>query len=391
MRKKFVITQYQNKIFSMLTDGPKESRIELYEKEEETLLDGVYVARVRDLVPNIGAAFVEIAPRTACYFSLKENPDPIFLNRKNTAKVCQGDLLLVQIKKAGVRTKAPVASCQIGLIGNYLGLTREQAGRVGVSRKIKDAARCDALRFLLLPFVCEDYGFIVRTDAAEAADDEILSEMERLRSEYAELLHKASSRPAFTLMRRAESPLLRDIKAFRLTKEDEIVTDLPDVFDELSGYALGSPVRLYADPALPLIKTYDMERRLEQALSPRVWLRSGGYLIIEPTEALTVIDVNTGKYDGSGKDREQTFLKTNLEACDEIARQLILRNLSGIIIVDFINLTKPSDRSLIEARMKELLLEDPVKAVFVEFTKLDLMEITRKKIRKPLYEAVKSN
>lgn len=391
MSKKLVITGYNNKIFSMLFHEQKEIRLELYDTDEEILPGDIYTARVRDLVPNIGAAFVEIAPKTVCYFSLKENPEPIFLNRKNTPKVCQGDLLLVQIKKAAAKSKASVVSSKITLSGKYLALTREQPRFVGVSRKIKNRALCDKLKALVLPYVNEDYGFIVRTDAEDASDEEILSELQELKSEYEELLNRAASRPAFTLMKKAESPMLADIKSYRLTDDDEIVTDLRDIYEELSGCLPGISVRLYEDALLPLIKAYDMEHKLEMALKPRVWLKSGGYLIIEPTEALTVIDVNTGKFDGSGKDREKTFLKINLEACDEIARQLILRNISGIIIVDFINMAEPSNTNLLAERMQELLAGDPVKAVFVEFTRLGLMEITRKKIRKPLCEAAENN
>lgn len=391
MSKKLVITGYNNKIFSMLFHEQKEIRLELYDTDEVILPGDIYTARVRDLVPNIGAAFVEIAPKTVCYFSLKENPEPIFLNRKNTPKVCQGDLLLVQIKKAAAKSKASVVSSKITLSGKYLALTREQPRFVGVSRKIKNRALCDMLKTLVLPYVNEDYGFIVRTDAEDASEDEILSELHELKSEYEELLNRAASRPAFTLMKKAESPMLADIKSYRLTDDDEIVTDLRDIYEELSGCLRETSVRLYGDALLPLIKAYDMEHKLEMALKPRVWLKSGGYLIIEPTEALTVIDVNTGKFDGSGKDREKTFLKINLEACDEIARQLILRNISGIIIVDFINMAEPSNTNLLAERMQELLAGDPVKAVFVEFTGLGLMEITRKKIRKPLCEAAENN
>lgn len=390
MPRKLIITEYKNRIFSMLTKEQREIRLELYDAEEEAVPESIYVARVRDLQSNIGAAFVETAPKEVCYFSLKENPEPIFLNPKNTSKVCQGDRLLVQLKKAAAKSKYGMVSSKITLAGKYLALTREQKASVGVSRKIKDRTRCEALKTLLMPYVNEDYGFIARTDAAGAEDADILLEAEGLKSEYEELLKTAGSRPAFTLVKKAEPPMLKDIKSYRLTEEDEIVTDLPDIYDELSACGLKTPVRLYVDALLPLIKLYDMEHRLEMALRPRVWLKSGGYLVIEPTEALTVIDVNTGKFDGRQKDREQTFLRINLEACGEIARQLILRNISGIVIVDFINLSEPSDISIIERRMRELLADDPVKAVFVEFTKLGLMEITRKKIRKPLSEAAET-
>ncbi|MCM1308177.1 MAG: ribonuclease E/G [Butyrivibrio sp.] len=391
MSERLVITRHKNKILSMLMRGQREIRLELYDTDGGMLPGDIYIARVRDLVPNIGAAFAEIARGTVCYFSLKENPEPIFLNPKNTSKVCQGDLLLVQIKKAAAKAKAPVASSKITLAGKRLALTREQAGSVGVSRKIKDRGLCDRLKAFVLPYVNGDYGFIVRTDAAEASEEEILSELYALKDEYEALLSRAASRPAFTLLKRAESPLLQDVKAYRLTGEDEIVTDLPDIYRELSEGVRGAAVRLYADELLPLTKLYDTEHRLEMALKPRVWLKSGGYLIIEPTEALTVIDVNTGKFDGSERDMEKTFLKINLEACAEIARQLILRNISGIIIADFINMADPRAADLLEKKMRELLAEDPVRAVFVEFTKLGLMEITRKKIRKPLREAAETD
>lgn len=388
MPKKLVITEYDSRILSMLLEDGRETRIELY-GGEESVLDNIYVARVRDLAPGIGAAFVETAPGSVCYFSLKENPRPVFLNRKKNSDICQGDLLLVQIKKAGAGTKAPTASCKICLTGSLLALTAEQPGRVGISRKIKDDRRSGELKSLIQPFVNDEYGFIVRTDAQFAREEEILSELEALRGEYEELLARAASRPAFTCMKKAVPPLIRDIFSYKMSAEDEIVTDIAACAKELAGFFTEPPVRLYEDSELALSRVYDIRSRLEAALKPRVWLKSGGYLVIESTEALTVIDVNTGKSDGTGKDRERTFLSTNLEACGEIARQLILRNISGIIIIDFISLGSSPDRALVEKKMKSLLAADPVRAVFVEFTKLDLMEITRKKIKRPLYEAVK--
>lgn len=144
-------------------------------------------------------------------------------------------------------------------------------------------------------------------------------------------------------------------------------------------------LQFYQDPLLPLIKLYKLEAALEEALERRVWLKSGGYLVIEPTEALTVVDVNTGKYSGK-KNAEDTILKINLEAAAGTARQLCLRNLSGIIIVDFIDMAREEHKQQLLTALEEELKKDPVKTVLVDMTKLGLVEITRKKVRKPLHE-----
>ena len=142
---------------------------------------------------------------------------------------------------------------------------------------------------------------------------------------------------------------------------------------------------LYEDKLLPLIKLYRLEQVLKEATQERVWLKSGAYLVIQPTEALTVIDVNTGKYEGR-KNQQDTFLKINLEAAGEIAYQLRLRNLSGIIIVDFINMASGEYKETLLEELEKDLCNDPLKATLIGMTPLNLVEITRKKIRKPLRE-----
>ena len=150
-----------------------------------------------------------------------------------------------------------------------------------------------------------------------------------------------------------------------------------------------SLLKLYDDPSFPLDKLYSTQTILEKALRERAWLKTGGYLIIQPTEALTVIDVNTGKFDRKGQ-MEATFLKTNLEAAKEAARQMRLRNLSGIILIDFIDMALEESRQKLIRTLKDALREDPVKADFVGITKLGLAEITRKKVRRPLAETVRA-
>ncbi len=388
MNHKYIITKYRNFTIGMLIENNKEMRIEVYNEEQPYYIDEIYVGRVKDVVPNINAAFVEIRPQTVCYMSLTEKFEPIFLNRKNNNKVCQGDLLLVQVKKEPVKTKAGVVSCGINLSGTNIVLTREMAGTVGASRKITNQARIKAVKELITPFVTSDYGYIIRTDAETASDDDIISELNKLTLEYQELIRIAATRTAHTLMRTAMTPVVKDIMDFHPDESDEIVTDLNDIYDSL--IASGIPnIRLYNDDMLALSKLYSIESRIENALSKHVWLKTGGYLIIEPTEAMTVIDVNTGKFDGNGRDREKTFFKINSEAVTELARQLRLRNLSGIIIVDFINMEDENNRKELQKLLEKELAKDSVRTAFVDFTGLGLAEITRKKIKKPLHEILK--
>lgn len=387
MNRKYIITQYKNYTIGMLIENNKETRIEVYQDEQPYYVDEIYVGRVRDVVPNINAAFVEIRPQTVCYMSLNEKFEPIFLNRKNTTKVCQGDLILVQVKKEPVKTKAGVVSCGINLSGRNIVLTREMAGNVGASRKITNQARIKAIKSLVASYVNDDYGYVIRTDAEQASDAEIISELNKLNSEYYELIRIAATRTAHTLMKAARTPVVKDVCELHFDEEDEIVTDLENVYSSLVNSSAGN-VRLYNDDMLSLSKLYSIEHRIENALSKHVWLKTGGYLIIEPTEAMTVIDVNTGKFDGNNKDREKTFYKINSEAVTEIARQLRLRNLSGIIIIDFINMENENNRKELQKQLEKELAKDSVRTAFVDFTKLGLAEITRKKIKRPLHEVL---
>lgn len=173
----------------------------------------------------------------------------------------------------------------------------------------------------------------------------------------------------------------------RKDETEEILTDLPDIYQKLqeaAGDGFQVPVRFYTD-SYPLSALYRLDAALDRALGRTVWLRSGGYLVIEPTEAMTVIDVNTGK-NTDKKTASETYLKTNLEAAEEIAVQLRLRNLSGIIVVDFIDMKEKAQNEELMRRLRQCLAADPVKTVLVDMTPLGLVEITRKKTLRPLHE-----
>lgn len=392
--KKYIITTLDNYTTAVIFEEDKPELINMYDKEEEALLGNVYIGRVKDVVKNINSAFVQIDKDRVCYYSLTDNTHHNFLNRKNTDKVCQGDLMLVQVSKEAIKSKVPSLTSDISITGNYVVMSFDGKGKVAVSSKIKDEDFRRSIHEKLIPLVKEAerrISFVVRTAAYNADISAVLDEACHMVKLEAEINTKAFSRPAFTCLYKKEDAYISDLRECKLTNEDIIITDKPEILDNILRLlpAYGNVVRLYDDKLLPLYKCYDFEKIIREALNPHVWLKSGAYLIIEPTEALTVIDVNTGKFDGNRKNREDTFLKINMEAATEICRQLRLRNISGIVIIDFINMESEENNALLIEHIKAELANDNVPAYFIEMTKLGLVEITRKKIKRPLHEVLK--
>lgn len=359
------------------------------DQQNQSLLGNIYIGKVQNIVKNINAAFIEIADKQMVYYSLEDNRQHLFVNTKKNNILKIGDEIVIQIAKEGIKTKDPVGTSKLSFAGRYVVLTFEDT-KIGVSNKLPKEKK-EALREILSPYKNDRFGFIIRTNAADAAPEVIQKEAESLVTECENLLESAMHRTVFSTLKKGNTSVCRNLKNIRFTNETEVITDDRELFTQMENYLEENQpenkekLRFYKDALLPLEKLYSLDKHLEDALGSRVWLKSGGYLIIQPTEALTVIDVNTGKYDGK-KNQEETFFKINMEAAAEIGRQLRIRNLSGIIIIDFISMPDREKReNLIEA-FKEVLRQDPVKTTFVDMTGLDLVEITRKKVQKPLYE-----
>lgn len=397
--QKLIITKWNNGILSMLLED--DTDVELYYDEiSDVQVGNIYIAKVKDIAKGINAAFVEVVPGTKCYLSIENVKQPIYLNRLNQntkAKLVQGDEILVQVVKEQMKTKDAVVTTELSFAGQYVVLS-SGTGQIGVSAKLSDEQH-EQLRNDLHSYIPEDVNIIVRTNAQHVKTDEIVNELQMLDERRNNLIETAKHRTCYSIMWQTKEKyltLLRDLKQERL---GAVVTDDEEIFHKLSVYeqsiaeitnaeAVVPQIIFYQDTLLPLIKLYSIETRLEKALNKRVWLKSGGYLIIEQTEALTAIDVNTGRYE-SKKNQQDTFLKINLEAAKEVARQLRLRNLSGIIIVDFINMTNIENRNILMDELRSYVKEDRVKTEVHDMTQLQLIEITRKKSDKPLYEAVR--
>ena len=229
---------------------------------------------------------------------------------------------------------------------------------------------------------------IVRTNAGALQSDEpLLAEARILSDTLAHIQEIAKTRTCYSCLYRSRPDYVSFVENAYRTEYDEVVTDLPEVFQNLQETCGQNdiPLRLYEDALLPLCKLYSVEARMEELFEKKVWLKSGGYLVIEPTEALVSIDVNTGKYE-AGKEREETFFRINMEAAEMIALHLRARNLSGIILVDFINLKSREKEVALLEHMRRLLKRDPVHANALDMTALGLMELTRKKVSPSLAE-----
>jgi ribonuclease G len=400
MENRLVITKQDNKIISAFFEGKDMVQVSLNSSEEAGILGNIYLGKVKNIVKNINAAFIEIADGRMCYYSLEENRYPIMAKPLETeasqrklqeVKVKVGDELIVQVAKEDVKTKAPVVSSNINFTGKYVALTYGKL-TIGVSTKITDEKERNRLKNIARRYINSEYGFIVRTNAAFMPEEKIVNEIQKLSEAYENIRRFGIYKSRFSLLYKTPPNYICDIRDGYADNVDEFVTDDPVLHSHIKEYLQDyqqedmDKLRFYQDPILSLANLYGVNDKLGDALRQMVWLKSGGSLVIQPTEALTVIDVNTGKAVAGKKQVQETFLKVNREAAKEIAKQIRLRNLSGIIIIDFIDLELKKDQDLLMEELEEYFKKDPVKTTLVDMTALGLVEVTRKKVRKPLHE-----
>lgn len=401
-----IVTRWRDQSLTAIqTDGVFRSLIlEPDEGPGGISLGDIRIGKVKNVVKNINAAFVDLGNGATGYLSLSEPAAPLFtdsLSRYASAqafslaeplhRIRQGDEILVQVEKEAIKTKDPVVTSCLNFPGRLSVLTVGRPG-LGFSAKIRDEEWKRKSRERLQPFLDGRFGLIIRTNAPEAGEKALLAEVQELMEQAENLLAQAACRTCYSLLQAGSPPFIQALRDARTGSLGEVVTDIPEYRKAIEDFLItrgeeSTNLTFYEDPSLPLMKLTRLEAAMKSACERRVWLKSGGYLVIEPTEALTVIDVNTGKYTGK-KTAAETIRSINLEAAAETARQLSLRNLSGIIIVDFIDMEKKEDQEQLMAFLGEELKKDPVKTVLVDMTKLGLVEITRKKVRRPLHESL---
>lgn len=396
---KLIITRWNNRILTALFSGKE--IVELGLEEETSILGNIYIAKINRIVKNLNAAFVDFGDDLTGYYSLEDNPIslPVFrgaasLGSANPASFSSrnlkgGDEIIVQVAKEAIRTKDPVLTANLNFTGKYAVLTTGKKS-VSFSSKIHDRAWKDELRPRLEKLIGEKTGVIVRTNGYQM-DEALLNEVKGLLERYENILSCGAYRTCGSLLYQAEPEYLKSLKSTHAGTLEEILTDQTDVYECIQGYLNLyqtedlDKLRLYQDSIVSLENLYSLKTALDQACQKKVWLKSGGYLVIEPTEAMVVIDVNTGKYSGK-KNQADTIRMINLEAAKEICRQLRLRNLSGIILIDFIDMKEEEDKALLMDQLRMFASADPIKTTVVEMTQLNLVELTRKKGKKPLLE-----
>jgi ribonuclease G len=299
----------------------------------------------------------------------------------------KGQNVLVQVSKESLGTKGARITSFVSLPGRYL-VYMPQARHIGVSRRIRDERERDRLRAALRALSRPPGGFILRTNAEGKSESEFAADVEFLSRLWAQIQARFEQAAAPAALHEEGDLTFRVVRDLFSPEVDEFVVDSRDVYDKCAGYvealvpALKDRVRLWEEPT-PLFEALGIEKDIERALRRRVWLKSGGYIVIDHTEALVSIDVNTGKYVGK-RDFEQTVLKINLEAVGEVVRQIRLRDLGGIIIIDFIDMESVEHREQVYRALKRALADDKARTNVLEISELGLVEMTRKRVRQDL-------
>ena len=295
--------------------------------------------------------------------------------------------VLVQVSKESLGTKGARVTSFISIPGRYV-VYMPQARHVGVSRRIKDERERDRLRAALRSLKLPPGGFILRTNAEGKGEEEFAHDVEFLSRLWSQIQARFEQAKSPAALHEEMDLTFRVVRDLFSPEVDEFVVDDRAAYDKCVGYvqalvpALEERVRLYTERA-PIFDAFGIEKDIEKALRRRVWLKSGGYIVIDHTEALVSIDVNTGKYVGK-RDFEQTVLKINLEAATEVVRQIRLRDLGGIIIIDFIDMEVLEHREQVYKAVKRALVEDKARTNVLEISELGLVEMTRKRVRQDL-------
>lgn len=393
MSKQLIITKFDiaghRCVVTAVMAADRVIELSIHKDSDTALLGNIYIGKVQKIVPSLKAAFIDIAPGKSCYYQLDEKSSPYFTSVKKDGKIKAGDELLVQVQTEALKSKVPAVTGNLNLPGHYLVLTTGTK-KLGLSARLK-AHEKEHIKAVLLPVMPNDCGVVVRTNARDADPNELLEEMDYLYQRMKKILKTGQIGRCYSLIETSPPEYIRILNDIDSRELDRIVTDDPNILSEIKDFLLNcrpaceKTVHYYEDSLLQLYKCYSLESILEHALKEKVWMKSGAFLMIQQTEAFVAIDVNSGK-SANPDNAFENYRKINLEAAKEIACQLRLRNLSGIILIDFINMTSSEHQQELIHTLNGYLKQDPVKSVVVDITGLQIMEVTRKKVRKSLSE-----
>ncbi|MGW6824407.1 Rne/Rng family ribonuclease, partial [Streptomyces sp. NPDC055005] len=366
-------------------------------KEEATSYVGnVYLGKVQNVLPSMEAAFIDIGKgRNAVLYAGEVNFEALGMAhgpRRIESALKSGQSVLVQVTKDPIGHKGARLTSQVSLPGRYLVYVPE-GSMTGISRKLPDTERA-RLKTILKKIVPEDAGVIVRTAAEGASEDELRRDVERLQAQWEDIQKKSKqiSTSSPSLLYGEPDMTVRVVRDIFNEDFSKVIVSGDTAWETIHGYVnhvapdLADRLSRWTSE-VDVFATYRIDEQLAKALDRKVWLPSGGSLVIDKTEAMIVIDVNTGKFTGQGGNLEETVTRNNLEAAEEIVRQLRLRDLGGIVVIDFIDMVLESNRDLVLRRMLECLGRDRTKHQVAEVTSLGLVQMTRKRVGQGLLES----
>lgn len=408
------VTEQETRV-ALLEDG---TIVELHvdRGDDSDIAGNIYKGRVLRVLPGMQAAFVDIGLSQAAFIyvddvvdntfkdierlfilGLDENGEPgeedaaAALSRERNSVIeellVEGQEILVQVAKSPIGTKGARISSHVSIPGRFLVLM-PSSSHIGVSRRIEEESERQRLKKLVCDLRQDDFGFIVRTAAEGESEERIAYEMGFLTNLWESIQRKYKTAPAPSLIYQDLSVSLRAVRDLLIHEAEKLVIDSRPTYEAVLSFldtymqSLKESVILYDGPE-PVFDTYNLEADISRALKRKVWLKSGGYILIEHTEALTAIDVNTGRYVGK-HNLEETILKTNLEAVKEIAYQVRLRDIGGIIIIDFIDMEKKLNQERVFSAFREALKRDKSKTHVLPMSEMGLIQMTRKRTREPL-------
>ncbi|MBR4182344.1 MAG: ribonuclease E/G [Lachnospiraceae bacterium] len=392
MSKRFVVTSvdsFENRMFAGVFDDHKLTEVNVVSKDPP-MLGRIYAVKVRNVSPNLDACFVSAGDDLIFYLPYEELTDAYFIKKSSDRKkICEGDELLVQVSTEAIKTKNARCTCRLSVAGTFCVVTSYPVS-VTASKKLSPEEK-ERLISVAQSVTDKKTGIILRTNAGEADDEAIGREIMQLQQKLGRILEYGTKSTPFTCLY-ADRPSYVSLLSDICGRVDSVVTDDRAVYDEFTAFAKETDLSIldklsFYEDEYPLDKLYSMGHQIDKALKNTVFLPSGGNIIITVTEALTVIDVNTGS-NVKNTAKENIILNTNIEAAREIAFQLRLRNISGIVITDFIDMDKNGEDEVMSV-IAECSREDICRINVVGFTKLGLLELTRQKKRRSLYEQLK--
>ncbi len=378
-----------------ILEDAKLAEFSVEKHDEQRQAGNIYRGRVANVLPGMQAAFVDIGEDKNAFIFIDDVLPKELENEHRQQKVSIKDLLhegqelIVQMIKEPIGTKGARVVTQITIPGRYLVLI-PGVDYIGISRRIINETERERLKTTITEFKSPEVGLIVRTSAEEIEATELQTEYEFLINVWKKIQKKAKTQPCPSLLYRDHDLLYRILRDYLSKDVHRILIDEPETYSKaielvkILAPSLKNRIELYHSD-LTLFQLYSIESQLEKALRRKVWLDCGAYLVFDQAEALSIIDVNTGKFTGSTS-LEETVFQTNLMAAKEIAHQIKLRNLAGIIVIDFIDMGSDEERAKIIAELEMELNRDKIKSNILGFTNLGLLELTRKKVKQSLRE-----